>query len=178
MNSFFLLGVPMAPTAQLADKRKSHELEMCQLRVELQKNSWHQVSLPTHSIVQLGLMLVYLWTLEYACVSLCHVSLMFVFVSILTALKKEDTGFTQAIRLSSSSSCDSSEEDSSDAVSDSSSNTSSSEEDKKKKKRKKKGKDKKSKKSKKMEPKTRKRGKNATCTFTPFYSLGFWFGPA
>lgn len=37
MNSFFLLGVPMAPTAQLADKRKSHELEMCQLRVELQK---------------------------------------------------------------------------------------------------------------------------------------------
>lgn len=27
----------LAPTAQLVDKRKSHELEMCKLKVELQK---------------------------------------------------------------------------------------------------------------------------------------------
>lgn len=27
----------MAPTAQLADRRKSHELEMCHLKSELQK---------------------------------------------------------------------------------------------------------------------------------------------
>ncbi|GAA6091691.1 homeotic protein female sterile-like [Tachysurus ichikawai] len=30
-------GVSMAPTAQLTHKRKSHELEMCKLRVEWQK---------------------------------------------------------------------------------------------------------------------------------------------
>ncbi|KAF4115274.1 hypothetical protein G5714_002763 [Onychostoma macrolepis] len=30
-------GVSVAPTAHLADKRKSHELEMCKLRVEWQK---------------------------------------------------------------------------------------------------------------------------------------------
>ena len=37
MNSFFLLGVPVAPTAQLMDKRKSNELEMCKLKMQFQK---------------------------------------------------------------------------------------------------------------------------------------------
>lgn len=102
------------------------------------------------------------------CVSLCH-NLMFMFES--TALKKEDTGATQAISLSSSSSCDSSLEESSDAMSDSSSTASSSEEDKKKKsrKKKKKGKERKSKKSKKMKPQTRKRGKIYYMYFGPVY---------
>ncbi|KAF5904394.1 coiled-coil domain-containing protein, partial [Clarias magur] len=30
-------GVPMAPTTQLAEKRKSHELEICKMRLECQK---------------------------------------------------------------------------------------------------------------------------------------------
>lgn len=34
MYIYFPLGVSVAPTAHLADKRKSHELEMCKLRVE------------------------------------------------------------------------------------------------------------------------------------------------
>lgn len=37
INIYFPLGVFVAPTAHLADKRKSHELEMCKLRVEWQK---------------------------------------------------------------------------------------------------------------------------------------------
>ena len=82
--------------------------------------------------------------LEYACGPLCYVSLTLVFASILTSLKKEDTGSTKAIHLTSSSSCDSTVEHSSE--SDYSSNTFSSEEDKKK--RKKKRKEKKFKKSK------------------------------
>ena len=107
-------------------------------------------------------------------VSLCHISLMFVFESVLTALKKEDTGSTQAVSLSSSSSCDSSEEESSDAMSDSSSTASSLEEDNKKKRRKKKGKGRKSKKSKKMKPKARKRGKICYMLyFHPFLLTGF-----
>lgn len=97
---------------------------------------------------------------------------MFVFESILTALKKEHTGSTQAVCLSSSSSCDSSEEISSDAMSDSST-SSSSEEDKKKKRRKKKGKERKSKKSKKMKLKTRKRGKICYMYFHPLLLTGF-----
>lgn len=89
--------------------------------------------------------LLYLCTLDYA-LSLFVISLTFVFESILTALKKENTGSIQ----SSSSSCDSSEEESSDGMSDTFSTASSSDDDKKKKRRKKKGKDIKFKKSKKM----------------------------
>ena len=36
-KTFFLLGVSLAPTAQLVDKRRSHELVMCKLKVEQQK---------------------------------------------------------------------------------------------------------------------------------------------
>lgn len=38
MYNYFQLGVSMAPTAQLTDKRKSHELEMCKLKLEWQKD--------------------------------------------------------------------------------------------------------------------------------------------
>ena len=37
-KTLFLLGVSLAPTAQLVDKKRSHELEMCKLKVELQKD--------------------------------------------------------------------------------------------------------------------------------------------
>ncbi|KAF4116702.1 hypothetical protein G5714_004191 [Onychostoma macrolepis] len=73
---------------------------------------------------------------------------------LVSALKREDTGSSQAIPLSSDSSHDSSDESSSDTVSDSST---SSEEDRKKKRTKKGERKKHGKKSKKMEKKTRQR---------------------
>ncbi|XP_051233437.1 uncharacterized protein DDB_G0280579-like [Dicentrarchus labrax] len=120
-------GVSMAPTAQLVDKRKSHKLEMCKQKIELQKEKIDELIKERDYLKE----------------------------QLASALKKREQD-TQAICLPSSSSCDSSEEDSSDTVSASSS-TASSSEDKKKKRRKKKGKETKSRKSKKMEPKTRKR---------------------
>jgi len=44
MHSYFQLGVSTAPTAHLADKRKSHELEMCKLTVEWQKEKTEELT--------------------------------------------------------------------------------------------------------------------------------------
>ncbi|XP_058626594.1 uncharacterized protein DDB_G0280579-like isoform X2 [Onychostoma macrolepis] len=99
-------GVSVAPTAHLADKRKSHELEMCKLRVEWQKEKIDELTKERDYLKE----------------------------QLVSALKREDTGSSQAIPLSSDSSHDSSDESSSDTVSDSST---SSEEDRKKKRTKK-----------------------------------------
>ncbi|XP_056309263.1 coiled-coil domain-containing protein 106-like [Danio aesculapii] len=121
-------GVSMAPTAHLPDKRQSHELEMCKLRVEMQKEKIDEL------------------TKERDCLK----------EQLASALKK-DKGSSQAISLPSNSSNDSSVKSSSDALSDTSS-TSSSEVNKKQKKVKRKVKEKKNvKKSKKMEMKSRQR---------------------
>lgn len=164
----------MAPTAHLADQRKSHELEMCKLRVECQKEKIDELtkerdylkeqlaSGKSHNttfiiIVQFSFIMRF-----KLCVSVYHVmqavSLIYVFLSILTALKRVDKGSSQTSPLSSKLSSDISVDSSSDTMSDSSS-TSSSERDTKKKRTKKKGKGEKyGKKSKKMETKTRQRG--------------------
>ncbi|KAK2907392.1 hypothetical protein Q8A67_006377 [Cirrhinus molitorella] len=96
--------VSLAPTAHLAEKRKSHELEMCKLRVEWQKEEIDEL------------------TKERDCLK----------EQLVSALKRGDTGSSQAIPLSSDSSSDSSNESSPDTTSDSSS-SSSLEEDRKKK---------------------------------------------
>ncbi|KAL1252240.1 hypothetical protein QQF64_020036 [Cirrhinus molitorella] len=101
--------VSLAPTAHLAEKRKSHELEMCKLRVEWQKEKIDEL------------------TKERDYFKRATVS-----VSLTTSLKRGGTGSSQAIPLSSDSSSDSSNESSPDTMSDSSS-SSSLEEDRKKK---------------------------------------------
>ncbi|XP_077100257.1 uncharacterized protein LOC143751565 isoform X2 [Siphateles boraxobius] len=119
----------MAPNAHLADNRKSHELEMCKLGVEWQKEKNDELAKERDYLKE----------------------------QLASALKKGDKGSRQTSPLSSKSSSDISVDSSSDTMSDSSS-TSSSEGDKKKKRTKKKGKGKKyGKKSKKMETKTRQR---------------------
>ncbi|XP_030011316.1 coiled-coil domain-containing protein 106-like [Sphaeramia orbicularis] len=136
----------MAPTAKLIDKRKSQELEMFQLKMELQQEKIDELIKERDYLKE-----------QLTLGKSPYTHLMFVFGCILTALKKEKTGSTEAIDWSSPSSCDSLEVDSSDAMSDSSTNSSSSDEGKKK--RRKKGKEKKST-SKKKEPKTRRRVQN------------------
>ncbi|KAF5891532.1 coiled-coil domain-containing protein, partial [Clarias magur] len=97
------------PTVQLAEKRKSHELVMCKMRLECQKEKIDELTRERDYLKE----------------------------QLASALRREATGSTQAIPLSSDSSSDSSSESSSDIMSDSSSNTSSSDGDRKKKKKKK-----------------------------------------
>ncbi|KAL1252270.1 hypothetical protein QQF64_020066 [Cirrhinus molitorella] len=96
--------VSLAPTAHLAEKRKSHELEMCKLRVEWQKEEIDELTRRERLFKE----------------------------QLVSALKRGGTGSSQAIPLSSDSSSDSSNESSPDTMSDSSS-SSSLEEDRKKK---------------------------------------------
>ncbi|KTF72202.1 hypothetical protein cypCar_00046769, partial [Cyprinus carpio] len=84
-------GVSVAPTAHLADKRQSHELEMCKLRVEWQKEKIDELTKERDYLKE----------------------------QLVSALKREDTGSSQAIPLSSNSSNDSTDESSPDTTSDS-----------------------------------------------------------
>ncbi|XP_056305630.1 coiled-coil domain-containing protein 106-like [Danio aesculapii] len=88
-------GVSMAPTAHLSDKRQSHELEMCKLRVEMQKEKIDELTKERDYLKE----------------------------QLASALKK-DKGSSKAISLSSNSSNDSSVESSSDALSDTSTSSS------------------------------------------------------
>ncbi|XP_067284018.1 coiled-coil domain-containing protein 106-like [Pseudorasbora parva] len=106
-------GVSMAPTAHLADRRKSHELEMLKLKVEWQKDKIDELTKERDYLKE----------------------------QLASALKRAGTGSRQASPVSTNSPSDS-DESSSDTISDSSS-ASSSEGGRKKKKKRMKGKEKK-----------------------------------
>nr|XP_055044890.1 coiled-coil domain-containing protein 106-like [Misgurnus anguillicaudatus] len=120
-------GLPTAPTAHLADKRKSHELEMCKLKIDWQKDKIDELTKERDYLKE----------------------------QLASALKRGDTVSKNTIPLSSDSCLDSSES-SSDSMSDSSISSSEGDRKKKRVKRKGKGK-KYGKKLKKMETKTRQR---------------------